>query len=431
MKETRYSVYKASGVEWLGEIPEHWGSIRIKNACIINENSLPESTSKTFDFEYVDIGSVSFEHGVFQSEKFNFKNAPSRARRLAKSGDVIVSTVRTYLKAIDYINEVNADKIFSTGFAVLNPVKIDSKYLLHCIRNDSFTYQVDEIAKGMSYPAINTTDLGSLHILIPPLSEQKAIAEFLDQKTALIDQAIRIKDKQITLLKERRQILIHQAVTRGLDPTVKLKDSGVEWIGEIPEGWEVKRCKYLFYEVTERSIDGKEELLSVSHMTGVTPRSEKNVSMFMSEDYSGSKLCQKEDLIYNIMWAWMGALGVANQSGIVSPSYGVYRQLNSDSLNIQFIDYKLKTSGYIEYHNKVSTGLHSSRLRFYAHMFMNMEIDFPEIDIQNKIVEYINTGCQKIEAAISLKMREIEKLKEYKATLINGAVTGIIKVMGT
>lgn len=115
-------------------------------------------------------------------------------------------------------------------------------------------------------------------------------------------------------------------MTRGLDDRVVLKDSGVEWIGEIPMHWEVKRAKFLFDEIDDRSITGSEELLSVSHMTGVTPRSEKNVTMFQSEDYSGSKLCQKNDLVFNIMWAWMGALGISDRVGIVSPSYAIYRQ---------------------------------------------------------------------------------------------------------
>ncbi|EKO3839721.1 restriction endonuclease subunit S, partial [Vibrio harveyi] len=128
-----------------------------------------------------------------------------------------------------------------------------------------------------------------------------------------------------------------------------MKDSGVDWIGVIPEHWEVKRAKYIFDEVDERSKTGDEELLSVSHMTGVTPRSEKNVNMFMAEDYSGSKLCRENDLVINIMWAWMGALGVSSQVGIVSPSYGVYRQKVKDTFNPVYLEYLLKSTKYVEY----------------------------------------------------------------------------------
>jgi len=229
-------------------------------------------------------------------------------------------------------------------------------------------------------------------------------------------------------LKERRQILIHNAVTHGLDPNVKMKDSGVEWIGEVPEHWEIKRAKFLFNEIDDRSNTGDEELLSVSHLTGVTPRSEKNVTMFQAEDYTGSKLCKKGDLVFNIMWAWMGAIGVSDRTGIVSPSYAIYRQKAPDTFNTWFLELLLTDSNYIDHYNRVSTGLHSSRLRFYSNMFFDMKIGFPPRDEQEKVVSFLRSATQKIDIAINFKQSEIEKLKEYKATLINSAVTGKIKV---
>jgi type I restriction enzyme S subunit len=255
----------------------------------------------------------------------------------------------------------------------------------------------------------------------------------LDEKTTKIDQAVGIKQRQIELLKERRQILIHRAVTRGLNVNVPLKDSGVDggdrrWIGEIPEHWEVKKTKFLFDEINERSKTGAEELLSVSHLTGVTPRSEKNVTMFQSEDYTDSKLCQKDDLVFNIMWAWMGALGVSDRTGIVSPSYAIYRQKNKDFFNMKYVEHLLSSINYIEHYNRVSTGLHSSRLRFYSNMFFDMKIGFPPQEEQNKIIEYIENISVKISKAIGLKEREIEVLKEYKSSLINSAVTGKVRV---
>ena len=217
-------------------------------------------------------------------------------------------------------------------------------------------------------------------------------------------------------------------MTQGLDPNVPMKDSGVEWIGQIPEHWNVIRAKYLFKEVEERSVLGNEELLSVSHLTGVTPRSEKNVSMFMAEDYSGSKVCKRHDLVMNIMWAWMGALGVSDYDGIVSPAYGVYRQKIANTFNSEYLEYLLKTTKYIEHYNRVSTGLHSSRLRFYGHMFFNMKLGFPCLDEQSEIIVRIKNQTSKIELAVENLANQIEKLKEYKTTLINDAVTGKIKV---
>lgn len=283
---------------------------------------------------------------------------------------------------------------------------------------------------GAAQPKLTRDRLGGIKIPVPPVSEIPLIASFLDAKRSLIAQAISAKERQIKLLKERKQILIQQAVTRGLNPDVPMRDSGIEWIGEIPAHWSIKRAKYIFREVDERSQDGQQELLSVSHLTGVTPRSEKNVSMFMAEDYTGSKMCRKDDLVFNIMWAWMGALGVADRTGIVSSSYGIFRQLKPGALNPQYLEMLLKTTAYIEHYNKVSTGLHSSRLRFYGHMFMAMEIGFPDRKEQDAIVAYLDIESEKINKAADLLEQQISKLKEYKATLINSAVTGKIKVPG-
>ncbi|WP_050923103.1 restriction endonuclease subunit S, partial [Vibrio harveyi] len=407
----KYEKYKDSKVLNIGLIPQHWNVKKLKFMAAVNSNSLSENSPRNMLLEYVDIGSVSFEYGIEKTEVHIFKEAPSRARRLAQEGDVVISTVRTYLKAIAYVDDEASKYVYSTGFAVISPRgSLSSNYLGYLVKSNSFTHQVDLVAKGMSYPAINTTELSNLYLLDVPESEQHLIAKFLNHKIANIDEAIAIKNKQISLLKERKQIIIQQAVTRGLELTVPMKDSGVDWIGVIPEHWEVKRAKYIFDEVDERSKTGDEELLSVSHMTGVTPRSEKNVNMFMAEDYSGSKLCRENDLVINIMWAWMGALGVSSQVGIVSPSYGVYRQKVKDTFNPVYLEYLLKSTKYVEYYNKVSTGLHSSRLRFYGHMMFAMKIGYPPIDEQNDIISYLDEQTKLIDEAVKVQDEQIVKL---------------------
>ncbi len=159
-------------------------------------------------------------------------------------------------------------------------------YFGYLLSQPEYLSEFKKVVTGVmeGFIRLYTDDLYNIKAHIPPLHEQTAITQYLDEKTALIDKAIDIKQKQIALLKERRQVIIQQAVTRGLDPNVKMKGSGVEWIGEVPERWEVKRAKYLFDEINERSQTGEEELLSVSHLTGVTLRSEKNVTMFEAED---------------------------------------------------------------------------------------------------------------------------------------------------
>ena len=150
--------------------------------------------------------------------------------------------------------------------------------------------------------------------------------------------------------------------------------------------------------------------------------------MFLAEDYSGSKVCREGDLVYNVMWAWMGALGISGKTGIVSPSYAVYRQKIPGTFNSWFLEELLKDPMYVAHYNRVSTGLHSSRLRFYSNMFFQMEIYFPSKSEQEQIANYLKQITSKIATAISLKEAQIEKLKEYKTTLINSAVTGKIRV---
>lgn len=195
-------------------------------------------------------------------------------------------------------------------------------------------------------------------------------------------------------------------------------NSDINWLAEIPEGWESKRNKSIYYEVSELSKTGDEILLTVSHITGVSPRSEKNVNMFFAESMVGYKLCKKEDLIINTMWAWMGALGTSNYEGICSPAYNVYRNYKFEKVNHQYIDYLMKLPSYIMEMTKFSKGIVSSRLRLYPTEFFKIESPIPSLEIQSQIVKYLNVKILKIDKEISILEQKIEKYKELKQTLI-------------
>ena len=205
---------KDSGVEWIGEIPEHWEVKRLKDVCFINLNSLPENTNSYFQFNYVDIGSVTLESGISNTEEYTFKNAPSRARRIAKTGDTIISTVRTYLKAIDFIDQFKSSYIYSTGFAVLQPKEfICPEFLGYFVRSDAFTEQVSVNSKGMSYPAINSTDIGTLAVVHCGTAEQQMIIKHIESNNTKIAKAISLILQEIEKLKEYKATLINSAVT--------------------------------------------------------------------------------------------------------------------------------------------------------------------------------------------------------------------------
>lgn len=203
---------KDSGVEWIGEIPKHWRLNRLKYIASYNDESLSEKEPDDLVIRYVEIGSVTLENGITNIEEMQFVNAPSRAKRITKVGDVIVSTVRTYLKAIAPITEDGL--IVSTGFCVIRPNKsISSKYLEYFTKSDIFSDCVSSNSVGISYPAINASRLMNFYIIEPPEDEQKRIAEYLDQKCSKVDELISIKQQKIEKLNQYKKSLIYEYVT--------------------------------------------------------------------------------------------------------------------------------------------------------------------------------------------------------------------------
>lgn len=435
----KYEAYKDSGIKWLGDIPEHWNTYTLKRTVDGCTNGLWGSDPKGRN-EIVVLRVADFNRealGIKESKR-TYRAIPHNDRlgRLINKGDLLVEKSgggdKTLVGCVVLFDGVY-EAVTSNFVAKMTPKsEFNSRYLKYVFSTlYSQNINYNSIKQTTGIQNLDSASYLNEKVAIPLSKEQTAIANFLDKKTAQIDEAIAIKEKQIEQLKERKQIIIQQAVTQGISyegqPDVPMKDSGVDWIGEIPEHWEVMRAKYLFNEIDERSINGDEELLSVSHLTGVTPRSEKSVTM-IAENYSGSKTCQKNDLVMNIMWAWMGALGVSGRPGIVSSAYSIFRQTPLEIFNPVYLEWLLTTTGYIEHYNKVSTGLHSSRLRFYSRMFFDMKIGYPSREEQNDIVTYIENQSNKIDKTVVFQTQQIEKLKEYKTTLINSAVTGRIKV---
>lgn len=282
-------------------------------------------------------------------------------------------------------------------------------------------------ANGTTIPHFDASILINYHYPIPPIDEQKAIGSYLDTATSEIDKAIAMQQKMIDLLNERKQIIIQNAVTKGLDENVEMKESGVEWIGRIPKHWEVRRGKFLFRVVNEYSTTGQEELLTVSDRTGITPRCMKNVNMFMSESLIGYKKCQKGDICSNIMWMWHGAVGVTEYNGVISPSYGVYRQIAVNYDN-KYLDYMLRLPRLVEVYGICSTGLTESRLRLYPDDFMNIQFFIPPVEEQKSIVLQIQKQITDIEKSIRNAENLITLLQERKQIIINEVVTGKVRV---
>lgn len=210
---------KPSGIEWLGEVPEHWQTKPLKRWVRINALTLGDKTDPDFEFRYVDISSVKTGRLMKELEILRFKDAPSRARRVLKRGDTIISTVRTYLKAIWYVDKDSDDMIASTGFAVLTPGKdVDPEYLGFVIQSSAFVNHVTANSIGIAYPAIAETMLGRFSVVMPPtLAEQKTICRWIVNECQPLDDAIARADEEIKLIREYSDRLIFDVVTGQVD----------------------------------------------------------------------------------------------------------------------------------------------------------------------------------------------------------------------
>lgn len=205
---------KPSGIEWIGDIPSHWEIKKLKFVANFNQNTLPEDTDGQFELKYIDIGNVSSVDGIKEIQYFNFSNAPSRARRIVKYGDIIVSTVRTYLRAITSIKEDYDNCICSTGFAVITPKdNVQQDFVVYAIENESFIAQIIANSQGISYPAINVSQLENLKLAFPSVKEQKEIVDFLKTKLLEIDLTINKKQNIIQKLDAYKKSLIFECIT--------------------------------------------------------------------------------------------------------------------------------------------------------------------------------------------------------------------------
>ena len=356
-----YPAYRESSILWAGATPAHWEDARLKTY-------VPQVNDQTSEIPannvYVPIEAVESWTGRVRLPKESVR-FDSQVKRFM-SGDVLFGKLRPYLAKV---TRAATNGVCVSEFLVLRPHrhKLEPAFLATLLRSHRLIDLINSSTFGAKMPRAEWLFVGNLRIPIPPIPEQSAIVRFLDHADRRIRRYIHAKQKLIALLDEQRQAVIQRIVLRGLDPNVRLKPSGVEWLGDVPEHWEVRWAKWSFREVDERSADGAEELLSVSHLTGVTPRSAKNITMFMAESYAGHKICRQGDLVVNTMWAWMGALGVSRQTGIVSPSYAVYRPISKSDFLPDFVDTLLRLRPYVDEFKRRSTGRRKSLLRRPTH----------------------------------------------------------------
>lgn len=429
----RYDSYKDCGQQWLGKIPSHWEIKKIKFLASCNDETLPENYDENEVIKYIEISDVSSNEGIKNYTEYYFKDAPSRARRITQQNDIIVSTVRTYLKAIAKIEQ--SGFVVSTGFAVLRPQKINKSFLGYAVLTETFVNEVVSKSVGASYPSINALELINIKIVLPFEFEQQAIASYLDKQCENIDKAIAQQQRMIDLLNERKQIIIQQAVTKGLNSNAKMKNSGVEWIGQVPEHWEVMKTSHIYSNIG----------------SGTTPSSSN--SMYYTEDTDGFYWLQTGDLNDGQIWntskkvtklavkecklkfypvnsvviamygATIGKVGLlkietaTNQACCVLPKSKKMKELFS------FYLYQAAKQPMI------LEAMGGGQPNISQDIIKRLKVPVPPLSEQQQIVDHIEKQITCINKAIAKQQQTIELLKERKQIIINEAVTGKIKVI--
>lgn len=441
---SRYETYKPSGIDWIGNYPKHWEFRRLKNVCIVNKEALTDKTLFDYLIEYIDIGNTTDNGEFLELQEIEFSEAPSRARRKVEDGDTIISTVRTYLRAIAFIEKPKENLIVSTGFAVLNPIKrtLVPKFLFYQVLCDSFIQRVIANSEGVSYPAISSTKLEDLKLFIPTVEEQLAIANYLDDQTQMIDRLIANKKAQADKLKELRQIEINHAVTKGLNPNAEIpasseaemKDSGIEWLGKIPKHWEVKRLKnvadikYGLGQPPEEKEDG----LPLIRATNVE-RGKINPKDLLYVDpndvpYDRDPVLLENDIVVVRSGAYTADSAIIPKEfeGAIT---GYDMVIRVKKHNPNFVAFCL-LSNYV-----LINQLHLLRLRA-AQPHLNKEelgitiLLVPPIEEQIEIANYLQQRTTAIDQLIKNIEAQTEKLQELRKIKIYEAVTGKINVNG-
>ena len=435
----RYERYKDSGIPWLGEIPKHWNICRLKDEVTFNDEVLGDKTDADYEILYVDISSVSLIEGIVQKEPMSFEDSPSRARRIVKNGDVIISTVRTYLKAITQIQDAEDNLIVSTGFAVLRPKEnLFPRFLGYWVQSENIIGAIVSNSVGVSYPAINATDLVRLPIVKLPLKEQTAIAHYLDTKLREIDALI---DKQQTLLEklaEQRTAVITHAVTKGLNPAAPMKKSGVEWLGDVPAHWDVKRLKFLITElrvgpfgsaikISDYVQDGK----PLYNQRTVLDNSFVNNSIFITDE-KYKELNSFQTKSGDFLLTTRGTIGKVAivpenaEPGIIHPCL-IRFKIDENLVLPKLLKSIFNETDFF----KKQLDLQSNATTIdviYSNSLKELFLALPPREEQTAITDYLDQETAKIDRLCETVNQTIGRLKEYRTALITQAVTGKIKV---
>lgn len=423
-------------VPWAYAVNPDWPLVPLCTVAAINERVLPETTPPNRRIRYVDISSVDSTGTITVVADLIFESAPSRARRVPADGDTIVSTVRTYLKAVAFIQRPEQHLVCSTGFAVLSPRPvICPKYLFYWTLSDHFLDEICARSVGVSYPALRPSEMGHLPVAVPPLSMQRSIADLLDRKTAAIDALIAKKEQLLDHLSEKREATIDVAVRTGVKTWPTLKDSGVASLGRIPSHWGIAKVKHEMARIVdcphstpEYAPDGEYPAVRTSDVD----RGRLNLASALRvsrADY-WTRVERLEPTVGDILYSregerfGMAALVPAGVKLCLAQRMMLFRPRHAASA--RYLMWALNSQAVYQQVKQETVGATSPRINIPT--IANAWIPVPPLDEQVAIADFIECVGGQVDTCASTVRNQLRAFAEYRQALITAAVTGQLHV---
>ena len=408
---------KDSGIAWIGEIPEDWNAQKLKYCT----DFIQEKYDNTLgELNYIGLENIVSGNGEFVKTESQYDKMQSL---VFQKDDILFGKLRPYLAKVYHCVETGC---CSGEFCVIRVNEShDIRYFWNLLISSGFIDTVNFSTYGTKMPRANADFIKNIYIPIPPLDEQNRLAAFLDEKCAHIDAVIEKTRASIDEYKKLKQAIITRAVTKGLRQGRKMKDSGIEWIGEIPQEWEARRIKTLFRLRDERNSLPLEQVNLISLYTdkGVIQHSDiEKTTGNKASHADGYKKVYQNDIVVNIILCWMGAIGRSDYDGVTSPAYDVY--VPSEEIDSRFYHHYFRTSGFSGDCYKRGKGIMAMRWRTYSDQFRDIRVVMPPLNEQCEILSYLDAKTAAIDRLIAKKEQLIAEMQSCKKSLIYEVVTG-------
>ncbi|MCP5162665.1 MAG: restriction endonuclease subunit S [Hahellaceae bacterium] len=419
-----YPEYKETSIEWIEPVPKHWEIIPIKRFTKLRTERTSDANENV---TYIGLEDIESGSGKYAPTEGNSRQSDSSTVGVFSKGQILYGKLRPYLRKA-FIADF--DGVCSTEFLVLQPDKILPELLQSWLLTSDVTQKIESTCEGAKMPRADWEGIGSIPMPLPPVEEQIAIRNSTQAETARIDSLITKKTRFIELLKEKRQALITHAVTKGLNPGAKMKDSDVDWIGEVPEHWEVISGNRLFSESKQLAFE-KDQHLSATQKYGVIPLEEfqelesRRVTQAV-KNLEKRKHANINDFVIS-MRSFQGGIERVKANGCVRSSYVVL--IPTEAAHVGYFSYLFKSVTYIQGLQATSMFIRDGQDLSYNN-FRQVKVPCPSHSEQALIADYLDKAIKSLDALLTKTQQSIDLLKERRSAFITAAVTGQIDLRG-